>query len=96
MGTQKIGVLLGSNVYILNRCALRKQCLYSGEYKHCFLKAHLKGEFRESKVRFNNIFDADSVAAPKFVTDHEDILSQKRKLAPVRCLHILCFFTADK
>jgi hypothetical protein len=67
------------------------------EYKHCFLKALLKGEFRESDVRFNNIFDADSVAAPKFVMDHEDILSQKRKLAPeVLCLHILCFFAADK
>jgi hypothetical protein len=67
------------------------------EYQHCFLKAHLKGEFRESDVRFNNIFDADSVGAPGFVMGHEHIPSQKRKLAPeVRCLHILCFSTADK
>jgi hypothetical protein len=68
------------------------------EYKHCFLKAHLKGEFRESDFRSNNIlFDTGSVGAPKFVTDHEHILRQKRKLAPeVRCLRILCFSTADK
>lgn len=50
----------------------------------------------ESDVVFNSIFDEHSGGTPKFVTDHEGVLSQKRKLAPeVRCFRILCFSTSE-
>ena len=47
------------------------------EYKYCFLKAHTKGDFTEDDVELNDISDADNDQAPKFVKDHEDILSRK-------------------
>lgn len=59
------------------------------EYIHCYIKASTQGDFRGSDIKLNNIYNAGSV--PSFVVDFENVLSQRRKLAPCVCSFLILF-----
>lgn len=59
------------------------------EFEACYLQVHTKGKVTSEDINVNYILDANESNVPKFVKEHEKILSQKRKVSDeVRCLHI--------